>query len=462
MQEKESKRYTTSFGRVTTEDYENDRHRDFSLRADKLRQNEAPKKRKKKTSVKGLDFKTLIRDLILPDGLSRSSQSGQGLDSAERSTFGNVAIVVCVGLLILFGLVMITSSSYYYCYFHDNDPFYNLKRQLVNLAVGLFFFAATRFIPLKVFQKLSFFAYIGSVALCVVVLIWGNTANGSTRWLTVFGTSFQPSETAKLAVALYMAALVEKFHDKMKDLKVFVLLLVILLVPVCLVAVENLSTAIIIALIGFSIMIVGGSDFWHCVCLILIGIVLVIGFIAFTAVRDGVNPFTADFAEWGYRAKRILAWLNPWEDSSDKGYQLVQSLYAVGSGGFFGRGLGESIQKLGFIPEAYNDIIFSIICEELGLLGAGLVIALFIVFTYQGYTDATKNPTLFGSGLITGLTTMVSAQAVINIGVAVGALPTTGASLPFISYGGSSAVFLLAGVGLMLSASRYRRKTLSA
>ena len=373
---------------------------------------------------------------------------------------GEFSVMASIVLLCLLGLVMITSSSYYYAYNNIGDPLYFLKRQLFNLGIGGFFLLATMFIPLNFFKKLSLLAYIGATLSAVAVLFFGVSEKGSLRWLAIGPIQFQPAELVKLGLAVFMAAQVEARQKTITTLRTFMILLAFVMIPTALVAYQNLSSGIIIAMIGLTIMLVGGCKLRY---FVVLGVIAA-AFLGVFVVMPVFVPlskfpvFLQGFLErFMYRANRVKAFLDPFRYSQKEGYQIVQSLYAIGSGGLFGQGLGESIQKLGFIPEAYNDIIFAIICEELGLIGAGLVIVLFGILIYSSSRIARNAPDRFTRYLSAGLMMQVGLQAALNIAVSTNSLPATGISLPFISYGGSSVAFLMASMGLILNVSRFTR-----
>ena len=385
--------------------------------------------------------------------------SSFALPKREESDF---TIIACVVLLSFIGLVMVTSSSYYYAYTILEDSMYFFRRQFIWLIVGAAALIIAMKIPLIVLKRCAKAAYIASIVCCVLVLFVGTTVNGSTRWLGFGQLSFQPAELAKIGVALYMSVLVEEHQKDITKLGVFWKLLAVLGIPTILVAYQNLSSGIIIACIGVIIMFVGGARWKH--FFLVAGPIVVLA--ALVVVLPMVVPVESFpkfmqgfFTEFLYRTDRVQAWLDPFAYAQDEGYQTIQSLYAVASGGFFGRGLGQSIQKLGFIPEAHNDIIFSIICEELGLFGAGIVIALFGMFTWHGIKISLFAPNKFTALLSAGLVGQIAVQAILNIAVNTNTIPATGITLPFISYGGSSMLFLMTSVGIVLNISGYTRKT---
>lgn len=351
------------------------------------------------------------------------------------------AILLTVIILVIFGLVMVFSSSYYYAMTHVvfNDKFYFVKRQAMWACIGfgaMFFLA---FFDYRILKKFVPYIYIGTILLLVLVLFMGDEANGSTR--SIFG--FQPSEFTKIVIILTMANFLEKYPNAVRTPLGFIISLGIIGIPAALIALENLSTAIVVAGIGMVLVFVAGVKFIY---------LFFIGFLGIGAGAALVLP-----KPFRYRLKRLESWLDPFAYISDGGYQTVQSLYAIASGGIFGRGLGNSIQKLGYIPEAYNDIIFSVICEELGLFGAGVLILLFIILIWRGIRVATRAKERFGALVAAGITSMVAIQAIVNIAVATNTFPNTGMALPFISYGGSSLCMLLASMGVLLNISCYTK-----
>ena len=277
--------------------------------------------------------------------------------------------------------------------------------------------------------------YLAASLLSVAVLFIGEEYNGSKRWLSFGPFSFQPSEFSKVAVILFLAWLVTRSGRKMGSMKALLGVMVSILPIVGLVGASNLSTAIIILGIGVTLVFVASPRYTP--------------FLLMGAVGAG---FMAVFlALESYRLERLLIWRNP--EAYEKGYQTLQGLYAIGSGGLFGRGLGESVQKLGFVPEAQNDMIFSIICEELGLFGAGTLLFLFLVLIWRLFVIASRASDLFGALIAAGAMAHMMIQVILNIGVVTNTIPNTGITLPFISYGGTSIVFLLLEMGVVLSVS---------
>ncbi len=366
--------------------------------------------------------------------------------------------VACLILLSVIGLIMVTSSSVYYAYNTYGDSMYYFKRQIGMLALSGGIFLLTAYvIPLEWFQKFSFLAYIVSILLLIAVMFVGEEVNGSRRWINIAGIQFQPSEFSKIATALFLCSLVNYYKNEMKKFSVFVKLMIVLVIPTVLIFRENLSTAVIHFIMGLMIIFAGGANKWYVlITTVLLGAAVAasVALPLFVPIEDLPKFLQGFMRSFYYRTERLKAWLDPFAYASDEGYQTIQSLYAVGTGGFFGKGLGQSVQKLGFIPEAHNDIIFSVLCEELGLVGAGIVLLLFGGLIWNGVKIANHSGNRYGGLLAVGMTAQVAVQAIINIAVNVNVLPVTGVTLPFISYGGTSLVFLLAGMGLVVNVAR--------
>lgn len=350
-----------------------------------------------------------------------------------------VLMLVCV--LIIFGLIMIFSSSYYYAMTEakfNNDKFFFLAKQLKWTVVGFVAMVGCMCINVEFFRKISSLAYVFIVGVLGVVLLVGVATKGSQRWLEVFGTSIQPSEFAKFIIIIFMSDYVIKkkrwLNGDFIDLAICTIPLVI---AGGLIAKENLSTGIVVMFVGVVIMFVSSNKFKNFVILGLFGVA---GLIVMIAIES-------------YRVDRITGWLDPWSDPKHTGYQIIQSLFAVASGGLFGLGIGQSRQKT-FIPESYNDIIFAIICEELGFVGAAIVILLFALLIWRGMKIAMNAKDKYSSYVATGITAMVAIQVIINIAVVTNTLPNTGMPMPFISYGGTSLVVMMASMGLLLNISR--------
>ena len=365
----------------------------------------------------------------------------KGAERKEKAiSYFDYNLLFLIIFLVCFGLVMLYSSSSYIAAnsaLFNYDGAYYLKKQLRNIILGAAGMIVLTFIDYRVWKRFSLLAYMGSLALCVAVIFVGSDSHGSTRWLDIGPISFQPSEIAKIGIILFLAMMLEKVAKQLKSgwnlLKVLFMVAPVIVV----VAISNLSTAVILAGIAVCMLFVASPKYSHFIVVGIAGVCFVAVFIV-----------TA-----GYRMGRIEAWLDP-EAAGDLGYQTLQGLYAIGSGGLFGKVLGESLQKLGNVPESQNDMIFTIICEELGLFGAISVILLFMLLIWRMMIIANNAKDLYGSLIVVGVMSHIAIQVILNIAVVTNSIPNTGVILPFISYGGTSFVFLLCEMGLVLSVSR--------
>ena len=347
------------------------------------------------------------------------------------------SLLLVVLLLVVFGLVVLYSTSAYNGQVKFADRAYYLKKQLFATSLGLAAMYAVSCIDYHKWERLAPLGYVISLLLSTAVLFFGDEYNGSKRWLSLGPISFQPSEFAKLAVILLLASVISKRVRKMTSLKQMFFVMLLILPIVGLVGTNNLSTAIIIMGIAVILVFVASPKYFQFIGMGLLGV----GFLAiFLSVES-------------YRLERLAIWRNP--EAYEKGYQTLQGLYAIGSGGLFGVGYGNSMQKLGFVPEAQNDMIFSIVCEEFGLLGAVLVILLFLLLVWRLLMIAMHVTDLFGSLIATGILGHIMIQVILNIAVVTNTIPNTGITLPFISYGGTSVLFLLSEMGLALNVSRH-------
>lgn len=361
------------------------------------------------------------------------------------------SLVFIVLFLLGFGLIMVYSASSYEASISEKlnyDAAYYLKKQLQSTLIGIVAMIAVSRIPYHFWERFAVMGYAVSVILILLVLTpLGYEANGARRWLRV-GISIQPAEIAKLAMILFLASFICKLGKGIRSRKGFLLVLGIPL-PICALVwfiTENMSSAIIIFGIAFLMLFVASPDYKPFV---------IIGAIGVAVVAVAVFALTQlDASQLGVRGARILAWLDPEAYASGKGFQTLQALYAIGSGGIFGKGLGQSMQKLGFLPETQNDMIFSIVCEELGLFGGIAIILMFLLLIWRFMIIANNASDLFGALLVVGVLGHIAIQVILNIAVVTNTIPNTGISLPFISYGGSSVLFLLIEIGLVLSVAR--------
>lgn len=355
---------------------------------------------------------------------------------------GTLALILA--LLMMCGLLTLFSATYYKAV-DQGDALLEVKKQLIGVGLGAFLMFLTSRIPYSFWQKprVVMLALTGSFALLVLVLIpgIGVYVNGSRRWLNIAGLSFQPSELAKIASVLYLASTLSFRLKQVERLWTGILPLLVVPAAMFLLILQqpNLSTAGSIMIVAILMMLLAGAKWKH---LSLMGVAgLAVGF-----AYAWVEP---------YRRERLLSFRNPFAQMSDEGYQLSQSLIAIGSGGLFGRGLGQGRQKFSYLPYPESDFIFAIIGEDFGLFGCCVVILLFVAFAIAGMRIALNCQDRYGCLLAAGITAMISVQAFINIGVVVGILPTTGLPLPFFSAGGTSISLLMAAVGILFNISRH-------
>lgn len=348
--------------------------------------------------------------------------------------------------IALFGVLMIYSAGYYTASVF-NSPFRFVKSQLSGLGIGFILMFAISKLDYQLFiQKItgkkyslsmSHIAYLTALALQVAVLFIGEEYNGAKRWIKIGPVQFQPSEISKIAAILFISYAVYKNRKALDSFLGFLSVMAYMMPLIVLIAKENLSSAIIVGGISIGMCFVASNKKGYFVtCAVaLVGVIVL--YIAFG------DPF---------RMERVQIWLNV--ETHPKAHQIKQGLYAVASGGLFGKGLGQSMQKLGFIPEAYNDMIFAVICEELGIVGAALVILAFLVLFWRIVVIACHAPDIFGTMLCVGVMVQLAIQVVINVAVVTNSIPSTGIPLPFISYGGTSEVIIMAEMGLVLGVSR--------
>lgn len=348
-------------------------------------------------------------------------------------------------LLLIVGVIMVLSASFARAYYDfqgetGGNPTFWFSRQLVFAIAGLIAMYFISKIPISFFRRISFLVLIGSIALLALVPIIGVATNGAKRWISLGFTTFQPSEIAKIGVVLYFSALICKYKDRMKTFQFGVLPFVgILVIIIGLLLLEpHLSASLIIIAVGAILMFVGGARlYWFVGGLI---VVLLGGVLA-------VSMFS-------HASTRISVWLDPMADTTGDGWQVIQSLYAVGSGGLMGLGLGQSRQKYLYLPEEHNDFIFAVVCEELGFIGAALILVLFALLVMRGYWLALHTKDRYSFLVCVGLTSLLAIQVLLNVAVVTNLVPCTGISLPFFSYGGTALLIQLAEMGVILSISR--------
>ena len=353
------------------------------------------------------------------------------------------SVLLVITALCAFGLVMIFSASYYYAQHYsgaNNDSFYYLKRQLIYLLLGYPVMLLVSLIDYRIIERLRSVFLAISLLLLVAVLIWGQDLNGGKRWLNIAGISIQPSELAKFGLMIFMCSYMSRHRNEMNTFRFGMLPMLIAIGAIAgLVMLQpNMSMAVIIGFIGVVLLYLGGCDLKQ---LIILGVLAVIA------------VFVLAFAQ-PYRVARMTSFSNPENDPLGSGYQLLQSYYAIGSGGFFGKGLNNSYQKLLYMTYGESDFIFAILCEEFGFVGGFVVILMYAWIVFRGIVIAMNCRNRFGSLLAAGISIVFGFQVFVNIGVVTGLLPTTGQALPFISAGGTSLLVFLAAMGLLLSISR--------
>ena len=358
----------------------------------------------------------------------------------------DITFLSLVLILLTVGLVMLFSASYAYSLEYYGNSYKFIVKQALFAAGGLIFMFIFSRINYHVWQKISWIVFLGTSLILLVLLILPPMVSGMNvkRWFAIGPISFQPSEFAKFAIIILFSTLISANQNLMKNWKFLLVLFGILGVTCLLVVLEpHLSATILIAAIGIVLIYVGGMSNKLAIAGVVSAVIAVIAVIV-----------TQSTGFISYGADRIKYWLDPWADAKGAGFQTIQSLLAIGSGGILGRGIGQSRQKYLWVPEPHNDFIFSIVCEELGLIGAIVIIGLFALLVWRGFTIAMRSKDKFGSMLALGLTFQVGLQAMLNIWVVTNTIPNTGIGLPFFSYGGTSLMILLAEMGIVLSVSR--------
>jgi cell division protein FtsW len=367
--------------------------------------------------------------------------------SGQRGTPDFMLLILTL-LLVGFGLVMVFSASSSMAVTkpaYNNDALYFLKRQLMWVGLGALAMLVLMNIHYQKYKKLFLLFFIGTLVLLVLVPIIGDTRNGATSW--VFG--MQPTEFAKLAIILYLAAIIAKKDEKFRDFKrgLLPVMIVVGFFAFLIMLQPDFGSCAILVMCASAIVIAGGSNLKH----ILLSSAVLLGLAALG--MSFYFLFNPD-AGFGFRGDRFTAFLDPLADSQGSGYHLSRSLEAFGHGGLTGTGLGNSIQKLFYLPYAYNDFIFAVIGEELGFIGTTIFLLCYVLFLWRALIVSLRCPDIFGTLVGIGLVSLIAIQALINMGGVSGAIPITGVTLPFVSYGGSSMLTLLAGMGILLSISR--------
>lgn len=363
--------------------------------------------------------------------------------------------ILCITVLLLLslGIIMVLSASAPSALSTTGSSYTYVKKQLLFAIAGLFVMFFLSKVDYRFYKKYYWYIYFASwiILLLVVVPGLGYAVKGATRWIKIGGFQFQPSELTKIGMIIFFAGYLSDHKNELQEFKRgFLKPLAFLIPPIGILYViqNHFSVSLVIGVVVLVIMFMAGCRLKYFLIVGIVGISAILGLLGVMQMKGSES----------FRLDRISTYFDPWADAQGTGYQTVQSLYAIGSGGMFGLGLGNSKQKYLYIPEPHNDFIFSILAEELGFFGCILVIALFAIFIWRGILVSMRAKDMFGSLVAIGITTLIAIQAVINIAVVTGTVPTTGMSLPFFSYGGTALLLLLANVGILLNISRSSSK----
>ena len=394
-------------------------------------------------------FLRLERESAILYIMSREKKAVKKPKTKKKTDYYDYSLLAVIILLTCFGLVMLYSTSSYMAELNYGDDMYYFKKQAA-ISFGCIIIAlGISQIDYHILTKFTGVLYgLAAILMVLVKTPLGRTANGARRWLNLGPLSFQPSEVAKIAVIVCLSYMIVNMGRNIKTLKAFMILAGSgsALAFLAYAFTDNLSTAIIIFCITMGLIFIAHPKVKPFLIAAGVGIALIIIFVMILSSSLETSS--------SFRLRRILVWLHPEDFASGDGYQTIQALYAIGSGGFLGRGLGNSIQKLGSVPEAQNDMIFSIVCEELGILGGIILLLLFAYLLYRLFFIAQNAPDLFGSLMVSGIFIHIALQVIFNIAVVLNLMPNTGVTLPFVSYGGTSIVFLMSEMGLALSVAR--------
>ena len=381
--------------------------------------------------------------------MSREKKAVKKPKTKKKTDYYDYSLLAVIILLTCFGLVILYSTSSYMAELNYGDDMYYFKKQAA-ISFGCIIIAlGISQIDYHILTKFTGVLYgMAAILMMLVKTPLGRTANGARRWLNLGPLSFQPSEIAKIAVIVCLSYMIVNMGRKIKTLKAFMILAGSgsALAFLAYAFTDNLSTAIIIFCITMGLIFIAHPKVKPFLIAAGVGVALIIIFVMILSSSLETRS--------SFRLRRILVWLHPEDFASGDGYQTIQALYAIGSGGFLGRGLGNSIQKLGSVPEAQNDMIFSIVCEELGILGGIILLLLFAYLLYRLFFIAQNAPDMFGSLMVSGIFIHIALQVIFNIAVVLNLMPNTGVTLPFVSYGGTSIVFLMSEMGLALSVAR--------
>lgn len=356
---------------------------------------------------------------------------------SDRLLFIATLLLVCIGVVMVYSASAVMAMEQY-----QGRPYFFLAKQLAWALMGLALMPIVMRVDYRQYrQPAVIWTTLGLVAVALVAVLFGPEVNGATRWIGIGPFGVQPSELAKITIIIFVAALLERRMDRIDEVGYSLTPIAVVLVAVVglIIAEPDLGTAACLVVIAGAMVFAAGISYRY---------VLGLGLASLGALYMLIATST-------YRSKRVLAFLDPWADPLGDGWQMIQSMIAVGTGGLFGRGLMGGVQKLFYLPEPHNDFIYAVIGEELGLIGATLVVACFCVITWRGLRTAVRAPDRFGAFLAIGLTTMVAFQAFFNISVVLGLLPPKGIPLPFVSAGGSSLLINLIGMGMLLNVSQH-------
>jgi cell division protein FtsW len=372
-------------------------------------------------------------------------------ESGQRGTPDFLLLILTL-LLVGFGLIMVFSASSSMAVtkeMYNNDSLYFVKKQLLFVGMGTLIMLVLMNIHFAKYKKLFMLFFIGTLILLMIVPFVADLRNGARSWIDIGGFSIQPTEFAKLAIILYLAAIIAKKDEKFRDFKrgLLPVMIVVGFFAFLIMLQPDFGSTAILVMCASAIVIAGGSNLKH----ILLSSAVLIGLAALgTSFYFLINPE----ASFGFRGDRFTSFLDPFADQQGNGFHLIRSLEAFGHGGLWGAGLGNSVQKLFYLPYAYNDFIFAVIAEELGFIGTTIFILFYIFFLWRALIVSLRCPDIYGTLVGIGLVSLIAIQALINMGGVSGAIPITGVTLPFISYGGSSMLTLLTGMGILLSISR--------
>ena len=391
-----------------------------------------------------------VINMKVPDLRENASELGGYIESNI-----DLNLLFIVLFLVGFGLLMVYSASSYVALRDFGSSSYFFRKQIIADVLGLFCMIVTLFVPLKKIERFKYFFLAVAIGVIFLVIPFGIESHGARRWIQVpfVGQRLQPAEITKLFMILFLAAMINSMGNKLiSSWKGFLFCMGIASFASLLLytLTDNLSSALIVFAISFVMCFVAAADYKKYIGLTLLGLAAAGGLVMYVASTEGAS-------DGSFRLTRISSWLRPENSTETSAHQMLQGLYAIGNGGVFGRGLGQSVQKVSVLPEPHNDMIFAVICEELGIVGAIALMIMFALMIYRMYYIARNTKDRFEFMIVSGVMAHFAIQIVLNIAVVTGSIPNTGVSLPFISYGGSSALFLLIEVGLVLNIDRTTR-----